>query len=291
MNPLSGQVPWRSQNGKPALQGCVVEQYSATSCLQPKLVGATTARIAIAGHHMCFITPLIEFGAFVLPDFLSETRERTRIDRASRLQLAFGMLAQVPESKDAEAVGSDRHELRGPTAPGLAPLGAGSGFRWSRLPAAFLVAMTWLVGATGCDPGSRCGPTEGTVARVIDGDTVELESGERVRYLMIDTPEITGGKNDCYGAEARSFNEDLVLGKNVHLRYDVECEDQFGRLLAYVSVGGREVNSLMVERGYACLLSIPPNGQDRFDEFDELEAAAKSGMRGMWGACTEVTCD
>lgn len=62
-------------------------------------------------------------------------------------------------------------------------------------------------------------------------------------------------------------------------------------MLAYVSVGDREINALMVERGYACVLQIPPNGADRADEFDDLEYAAKNGMAGLWGACEEVTCD
>lgn len=150
-----------------------------------------------------------------------------------------------------------------------------------------------LVGSAlgACDTGNDCGPQSGMVTAVIDGDTIDLESGDRVRYLMIDTPEITGGKNDCYGAEARQFNQDLVLGKQVSLRYDTECTDRFGRLLAYVTVQDREVNSLLVERGYACVLVIPPNGADRADEFDFIEDQARADMRGMWGACEVVACD
>jgi len=125
----------------------------------------------------------------------------------------------------------------------------------------------------------------------IDGDTIVLTTGEKIRYLMIDTPEISGSPPDCFGIEAKDYNRDLVLQKEVTLEYDVECRDRFDRLLAYVSVQGREVNSLLVERGYACVLYIPPNGEDRRTEFDTLEAQAKAGQRGMWGACQEVTCD
>lgn len=155
------------------------------------------------------------------------------------------------------------------------------------VPCAALVGV-WL-GA--CDTGGECGPASATVVAVIDGDTIDLDSGERVRYLNVDTPEITNGKNDCYGAEAKQFNEDLVLGKQVTLRYDAECSDRFGRLLAYVRVQDREVNTLMVERGYACVLVIPPNGTDRADEFDFIEDQARAEERGMWGACEVVTCD
>jgi micrococcal nuclease len=158
--------------------------------------------------------------------------------------------------------------------------------------------MRWLIPSiaalvlSACgNGGSECGPTKGVVAQVIDGDTIDLASGERIRYLMIDTPEITGATNDCFGIEARDFNRDLVLGKEIELEYDVECTDRFGRLLAYVSVDGREINSLLVERGYACALYIPPNGEDRRTEFENLEAAAMAGNRGMWGACMEVACN
>jgi micrococcal nuclease len=139
--------------------------------------------------------------------------------------------------------------------------------------------------------GSVCGPTSGVVANVVDGDTIDLESGERVRYLMIDTPESTNGATDCFGQNAKTFNTDLVLGEQVTLAYDVECEDRFGRLLAYVSVGDTEVNTLLVDRGYACVLHIPPNGDDRVAEFEALEDAAIADSRGMWGLCEDVTCD
>jgi len=154
-------------------------------------------------------------------------------------------------------------------------------------------ALVLAAATAGCggddDGGSACGPTSGTVASVVDGDTVDLATGERVRYLMIDTPELSS--DDCYAVESRDSNTDLVAGREVSIAYDVECEDMFGRLLAYVSVDQREINTLMVERGYACVLSIPPNGADRRAEFENLEAAAKAEGRGMWGACAEVTCD
>ncbi len=154
-----------------------------------------------------------------------------------------------------------------------------------------LAFLAGLATAWACDGPERCGPAVATVARVIDGDTVELTTGERVRYLMIDTPETTGGKNDCYGAEAAAFNRQAVEGREIELVYDEVCEDRYGRLLAYVSVEGREINALMVERGYACVLRIPPNGATRADEFDDLEHAAQLTMAGLWGACEEISCD
>jgi micrococcal nuclease len=141
------------------------------------------------------------------------------------------------------------------------------------------------------DPVSLCGPSRATVSSVIDGDTIVLSSGAKVRYLMIDSPEITSGKNDCYGQDARIYNESLVLGQEVELTYDVECADQYGRLLAYVDAPDGEVNSLLVERGFACVLVLPPNGEARESEFLNLELGARQKGAGMWGACEEVTCD
>ena len=157
-------------------------------------------------------------------------------------------------------------------------------------------AAVWLLGlvcafaSVGCGGGdNRCGPAVGVVANVVDGDTIDLASGERIRYLMIDTPELSS--NDCYADEARALNEQLVLGQEITLEYDVECTDRFDRLLAYVYVSGNEINRVMVERGYACQLHIPPNGEDRIDEFVLLETQAKNEERGMWGQCEVVACD
>jgi len=139
--------------------------------------------------------------------------------------------------------------------------------------------------------GCTSGPDTATVTRIIDGDTIELEDGERVRYLMVNTPETTGGKDECYGTNAVTFNTDLVLNKTVELRYDVEAQDQFGRTLAWVTVDGQEVNRLIIERGYGCVLHIPPNGDDRAPEFAALEQEARLARRGLWGVCDPIPCN
>jgi micrococcal nuclease len=155
-----------------------------------------------------------------------------------------------------------------------------------------------LAGLLACDAGApdkpedepavpRCGPASGVVAEVIDGDTIVLASGEKVRYLMIDTPEITNGKSECFGAEARTFNQEYVLGQDVELTYDVECTDKYGRLLAYVEAPDGEVNTLLVSRGFACAYHLPPNGDDRAVEFRDLQASAELSRAGMWAMCVD----
>lgn len=151
------------------------------------------------------------------------------------------------------------------------------------------LVLGWA-GASACSPQSPCGPPTGTVANVVDGDTVDLESGVRIRYLNVDTPESTGGKNDCWGQQAAQANRDLVLGQQVTLTYDVECTDKYGRTLAYLKVGTTDVSKTLVETGNACVLVIPPNGADRKTEFEDAQSVAKTNRTGLWGACTTVTC-
>jgi micrococcal nuclease len=152
---------------------------------------------------------------------------------------------------------------------------------------AVVVALAACTGS----PADRCGPTQATVKSVIDGDTIVLDDDEHVRYILVDTNEITNGHNDCYGQEAKDYNASLVEGKVVDLAYDTECTDRFGRLLAYVSIQGREVNRLLVERGYGCVLYIPPDGMAKHDDYQMAEDEARAAMRGMWGACQIVACD
>lgn len=166
---------------------------------------------------------------------------------------------------------------------------------WLLLPTVLLACTPGTGGTGGAgddgDPVDLCGPSRAEVAKVIDGDTILLTTGEKVRYLMIDTPEITNGKHDCYGQDARDYNASLVLGQEIELTYDVECKDVYGRLLAYVEAPDGEVNTLLVERGYACVLYLPPNGEERADEFMNLELEARQSGEGLWGACQDITCD
>jgi micrococcal nuclease len=154
--------------------------------------------------------------------------------------------------------------------------------------------MKWLLPfLCACSPPmSPCGPRTGVVTSVIDGDTIELQSGVRIRYLLSDTPETTGGKRDCFGPEAVARNKGLVDSQTVTLTYDeARCQDTFGRTLAYVSVGLTEVNATLVREGLACALFVSPAGQARREEFETLESEAKTARAGMWGQCTMVPCD
>jgi micrococcal nuclease len=127
------------------------------------------------------------------------------------------------------------------------------------------------------------------VTRVVDGDTIEAQVGDRVedvRYIGVDTPETVKPDTpvQCFGPQASAFNHRLVEGRQVRLVFGVERRDIYGRLLAYVYLGHRFVNAILVRRGLARSLTIPPN--DRYAPLlRRLELHAARAGRGLWGAC------
>lgn len=138
-------------------------------------------------------------------------------------------------------------------------------------------------------PPERSRSLEAEVLRVVDGDTIEVLVGgqeEDVRYIGVDTPEsVTPGEPvECFGRRAGAFNERLVGGRRVTLRFDRERHDPYGRLLAYVYAGERMVNAELVRRGYARTLTIAPN-DSRAALLARLERDAGRAGRGLWGRC------
>jgi len=95
---------------------------------------------------------------------------------------------------------------------------------------------------------------------VIDGDTVVLEDGTKLRYIGVDTPDLKPGEEiESFAQKAYEANKELVEGKNVWLELDVQKFDKYNRLLAYVFVGSIFVNGWLVENGYARAACYPPN--------------------------------
>lgn len=119
-----------------------------------------------------------------------------------------------------------------------------------------------------------------TVAYVIDGDTIEVDGEERVRYLGINTPE----SGRPYFTEATNENKKLVDGKEVKLELDVQTKDKYNRTLAYVWIGETMVNLELVRRGYANVYTFPPNVKYK-EQFLEAEREAKENCRGLWYPC------
>lgn len=131
-------------------------------------------------------------------------------------------------------------------------------------------------------------PTIGLVhvARVVDGDTIEIEGGERVRYIGMNTPETVDPRRpvQCFGKEASNKNKELVEGNNVHLEKDISERDQYGRLLRYVFLGDQFINLEMVKQGYAYADTFPPDVKYQ-EEFLTAQRAARAAKRGLWSEC------
>ncbi|MFO7819984.1 MAG: thermonuclease family protein [Halanaerobacter sp.] len=122
------------------------------------------------------------------------------------------------------------------------------------------------------------------VVQVIDGDTVKLETGESVRLIGLDTPELNPptGPIEYYGLQAKKFTKDKLLGQRVYLEYGAEKFDEYDRTLAYIYLAdGTLFNAQLLEEGYAQLLAIAPNLK-YLDYFKKEVKTARRNKRGLW---------
>lgn len=136
------------------------------------------------------------------------------------------------------------------------------------------------------------GTQTGVVASVYDGDTLTLTSGQRIRLLQIDTPEL--GSGECYSRAARTALLSLApIGSRIVLEADPRLDkaDRYGRLLRYVHRGSLNVNLQLVKRGAAAPYFY---GGDRGKYAARLFSEAmraKAAKRGLWRACSGTRLD
>ena len=124
------------------------------------------------------------------------------------------------------------------------------------------------------------------VVRVIDGDTIEIEGGEKVRYIGMDAPETVDPVKpvQCFGPEASAENKKLVEGKIVLLEKDTSERDRYGRLLRYVYVGNVFIDLDLVRDGFARVLTMAPDVEYE-RQFVAAEQQAQQTKKGLWSAC------
>ena len=134
---------------------------------------------------------------------------------------------------------------------------------------------------------TRMGPVQ--VDAVIDGDTIVISGGERVRYVGVNAPESKHPDKlpEYCGREAFEVNRRLVAGKMVRLEFDQRTRDQYGRLLAYVYADNLFINAELIRLGYAQVSTYKEN-QRYYREFLRLQQEAIAARHGLWGGCTEV---
>jgi micrococcal nuclease len=125
------------------------------------------------------------------------------------------------------------------------------------------------------------------VENVVDGDTIVIENGIRIRLLGIDAPEIS----ECFGDESKQQLTSLILGQEITLEKDQTASDGFERLLRYVILRNENpevddvmINNAMVREGYAQSYYVKPNRR-YLSQLQASEREAQDKEIGMWEAC------
>ncbi len=150
-----------------------------------------------------------------------------------------------------------------------------------------LLLIWLLLAATGAQAGtfSVIGQSRWvSAAYIFDGDTFRTGSGERIRLLGINTPEVAHNAQaeQPYASAAKRRLAQLILGKSVRLSMDREKRDKYGRTLAQVYLrDGRWVNNMLVAEGLAHVYTFAPNFYWA-DALLRTEKTARINMRGLW---------
>ena len=159
---------------------------------------------------------------------------------------------------------------------------------------ALTIAVTVVAAAIGASNAASSTPAH-RVARVIDGDTIALGNGQRVRLVQIDTPEVYGGY-ECYGPAASATAKRLLpKGTRVLLQLEPASDpvDRYGRLLRYVirARDGLNINVRLVAVGAAAPWFYDGERGRYFSSLQTLAKRAKAKRLGLWEACPRTTYD
>ena len=129
------------------------------------------------------------------------------------------------------------------------------------------------------------------VTKVVDGDTIQVNGNQTVRFIGIDTPETKDPRRPvgCFGKEASNKTKELLFGKEVILQKDVSDTDKYQRILRYVFLPLEDgtilfVNDYLVREGFATVYTYPPDVKYE-ERLREAEKEAKESNRGLWGRC------
>jgi endonuclease YncB( thermonuclease family) len=131
------------------------------------------------------------------------------------------------------------------------------------------------------------------VAEVVDGDTIRLRDGRRIRLVQVDTPEVHGGA-ECGGrAASAALARQLPPGSVVRLTTDAATDrvDRYGRELRYVWSGGRNLNVWLVRRGHAAPYFYAGERGRYAAQLERAARRARTAGLGFWGACPNAVLD
>jgi endonuclease YncB( thermonuclease family) len=194
------------------------------------------------------------------------------------------------------ANGLEAERLRRPRATDRGAAGRASGMRPSlrllaAVPLVGLLALTAIAGAANLPPGGQLA----RIAYVVDGDTVDLTNGVRVRLVQIDTPEVYYSP-ECYGEQASTLTKRfLPPGTLVRLYREPKTDavDQYGRLLRYVFRvrDGLNVNVQLVRVGAAAPYFYDYRRGRYASLLVRLALGARTRHLGLWGRCPGTPWD
>ncbi len=131
------------------------------------------------------------------------------------------------------------------------------------------------------------------VDEVVDGDTARVTSGrgtERVRFIGIDAAEVDhdGDWDECWAEEALAHVREQIEGTSLWLSFDAECEDGYGRTLAYLHTRLGDQGFLqrgLLSEGWVQTFAVSPNTSFA-SQFSQDESSARASGAGLWGACS-----
>ena len=155
----------------------------------------------------------------------------------------------------------------------------------------FLAALALVPVSYGAAPAAHVY----RIARVVDGDTVYLTNGAKIRLVQVDTPEVYFGV-ECWGHQASAETERLLPpGTQVRLASEpaTDSVDQYGRLLRYVirASDRLNVNVFLVKHGDAAPYFYDGR-RGRYARVLVRDALrARAAGRGLWGACRHTPVD
>jgi micrococcal nuclease len=161
--------------------------------------------------------------------------------------------------------------------------------RWVVAALVLLLAVAAVAAVRGRGDGRS---VEGVVSYVRDGDTIELEDGDVVRLVQIDTPELA--ERECYARRAHALLRQLLpVGARVRVVEDPSLDrvDRYGRRLAYVFVGRTNVNLALVRRGAAAVWLFEGRRGLYATPLLAAERRARRVPRGLWRRCVGTPLD
>ncbi|SIN75878.1 thermonuclease family protein [Halodesulfovibrio marinisediminis] len=126
------------------------------------------------------------------------------------------------------------------------------------------------------------------VKTIIDGDTIILENGKRVRIAYVDTPELEHKKRkrQYFSINAKNFIAKAVLGRKITLQQIVSI-DRYKRTVAIVTLpDGRDLGTLLIRNGMGFVYPHGTKHSSYTNKLAQIQREAINAKAGMWNNVT-----